>query len=149
MRQLSSSWTLILRIFLPTIWLAFFGTFFLTLMFTNRTDMGSFSTSYFKMGLLAFVVIFLVVFYNTLFRLKRVDADKEFLYVTNYFKNVRYPHADVDKIELSKGFLFHYGTMFLKGKGSFGDKIIFIVSRKRLELFIEDNADLKNWIVEM
>ena len=149
MRQLSSSWTLILRIFLPTIWMAFFGTFFLTLVFSGRTDLGSLSTSYFKMGLLAFIVIFVLVFWKTLFRLKRVDADKEYVYITNYFKNVRYPHADVEKIEQSKGFLFNYATLFLKGKGTFGDQIIFIVSKRRLELLLEDKPELKSWIVEV
>lgn len=149
MRQLSSSWTLILRIFLPTLWIAFFGTFLVTLLISSRKDLGSFSTSYFKMGLLAFIIIFLFVFWKTLFRLKRVDADKEFIFVTNYFKNVRYPHNDIDKIELSKGYLFEYATLVLKGKGTFGDRIMFIVSKKRLELFLEDNPQLKEWIVEM
>lgn len=149
MRQLSSSWTLILKVFVPTLWLAFFGSFLLTLLFSGRADLGSFSTSYFKMGLLAFIIIFLVIFWKTLFRLKRVDADKEYIYVTNYFKNVRYPHADIERMELSKGYLFQYAALFLKGKGTFGNKITFILSRKRLELFLEDNPHLKDWIKEV
>jgi hypothetical protein len=78
-----------------------------------------------------------------------VDADKEFVQVTNYFKHVRYPHIDIERIELSKGFVFSYGVLVLKGKGSFGDRIPFLASRKRVALFIAENPELKDWIVEV
>lgn len=147
-RQLSSSWTLALRIFLPTFWIAFFGTFFLTTLFTDKNQIGQISMNGLRWGLLAFIAIFVLVFWKTVLRLKRIDADKEFIYVTNYFKNIRYPHMDIEKIELSKGIVFNYGTLVLKGKGRFGDRILFIASRKRVEIFIAENPQLAHWIEE-
>lgn len=147
-RQLSSSWTLALRIFLPTFWIAFFGTFFLTTLFTDKNQIGQISMNGLRWGLLAFIAIFVFVFWKTVLRLKRIDADKEFIYVTNYFKNIRYPHMDIEKIELSKGIVFNYGTLVLKGKGRFGDRILFIASRKRVEIFIAENPQLAHWIEE-
>ncbi len=149
MRQLSSSWTLAFRIFFPTLWIAFFGTFLITLFMTDKPLVGPLSTNYLRYGLLVFVAVFIFVFWKTVFRLKRVDADKEYVYVTNYFKSLRYPHVDVEKIEVSKGFVFHYGTLVLKGEGSFGKRIVFLLSQKRLELFILENPHLKDWVEDL
>ena len=147
-RQLSSSWTLGFRIFLPTFWLAFFGTFFLTTLFTDKNQIGQMSMNGLRWGLLAFIGVFLFIFWKTVLRLKRVDADKTHVYVTNYFKNVGYKHEDVEKIELSKGIIFNYGTLVLKGKGVFGNRILFLASRKRVEIFIMENPQLVDWIEE-
>lgn len=148
-RQLSTSWTLALRIFLPTLWLTFFGTFLISVLFTDKSTLGDLPVGALRLGLAIFIAIFLIVFWKTLFQIKRIDADKDYVYITNYFKNVRYPHADVEKIELSKGLIFNYATMFLKGKGTFGDRIVFLASRKRLELFLLENPELGHWLVEV
>lgn len=147
-RQLSSSWTLAFRIFLPTFWLAFFGTFFFATLFTDKNQIGQISMNGLRWGLLVFILVFLFVFWKTVLRLKRIDADKEYVYVTNFFKNIRYLHADVEKIELSKGIVFNYGTLVLKGKGYFGDRILFLASNKRVEIFIAENPQLSHWVEE-
>ena len=147
-RQLSSSWTLGFRIFLPTFWIAFFGTFFLTTLFTDKDQIGQLSMNGLRWGLLVFIVVFMLIFWKTVLRLKRVDADKEHVYVTNYFKNVGYLHQYVEKIELSKGIIFNYGTLVLKEKGRFGKRILFLASRKRVEIFIAENPQLSHWIEE-
>ncbi len=147
-RQLSSSWTLGFRIFLPTFWLAFFGTFFLATLFTDKNQIGEISMNGLRWGLLAFISVFVFVFWKTVLRLKRIDADNESVYVTNFFTNVGYKHQYVEKIELSKGIVFNYGTLVLKDKGQFGDRILFLASRKRIEIFIEENPHLASWIVE-
>ena len=54
-----------------------------------------------------------------------------------------------EKIELSKGIIFHYGTLVLKEKGAFGDRILFLASRKRIEIFITENPHLVSWIEEV
>jgi hypothetical protein len=148
-RQLSTSWTLALRIFLPTLWLTFFGAFLVSVFFTDKSTLGGLPVGSLRIGLALFIAVFLFVFWKTLFQIKRIDADKESVYITNYFKNVRYPHSDVEKIELTKGIVFNYATMFLKGKGTFGDRITFLASRKRLELFLLENPELAHWVVEV
>ena len=147
-RQLSTSWTLALRIFLPTLWVAFFGTFFISVLFTDKSAIGSYPVGSLRLGLGIFIAIFLYVFWKTLFKIKRVDADKDYVYVTNYFKNVRYLHADIEKIETTKGILFNYASLFLKGQGTFGNQIVFLLSKKRLELFLLENPHLGHWLVE-
>ena len=102
-----------------------------------------------RFGLTAFVAIFIFIFWKTVFRLKRIDADNEFVYITNFFKAVRYPHADIEKIELDKGLIFTLGTVVLRGKGRFGQRVLFLCSRRRLEIFLEENPQLKDWLVEI
>jgi hypothetical protein len=148
MRQLSSSWTLAFRIFFPTLWIAFFGTFLISVLFTKKTQLGGLSTSNLGIGLAVFMGIFLLIFYKTVFRLKRVDADKNFVYVTNFFKSVRYKHEYIKKIETSKGILFNFGTLILVEKAAFGDRIPFILSKKRLEIFLSENPELNISIEE-
>jgi hypothetical protein len=146
--QLSSSLTLGLRIFLPTLWIAFFGTCFIALNFTGNTFVGISSLFSLRVGLGVFIAIFLFVFWKTVFRLKRIDADSESVFITNYFTSVRYPHADVEKIEISKGLVFDIGTLVLKGKGKFGQRVLFVASRKRIEIFLEKNPQIQDWLVE-
>ena len=141
-RQLSTSWTLALRIFLPTFWIAFFGTFFIVTLLTDKNQVGDMSMNGLRWGLLVFITVFALIFWKTVLRLKRIDGDNEAVFVTNYFKNVRYPHADVERIELSKGLVFNYGTLVLKGKGTFGDRILFVASRRRVEIFIAENPNV-------
>ena len=147
-RQLSSNFTMMFRIFLPTLWISFFGTFWLATLLSHSENTGPFPTSGLRLGLTIFFFVFLLIFWKTVFRLKRVDADGEFVYVTNFLKSVRYPHQDVDKIEIEKGFVFMFGTLVLKGKGRFGDRILFLLSRRRLELFLSENPQLADWLVE-
>ncbi len=79
----------------------------------------------------------------------RIDATSEHVYVTNFFKNVRYKHEYVEKIEVSKGILFHFGTLVLKEKATFGKRIPFLASKRRIDIFFEENPTLKHWLVEL
>jgi hypothetical protein len=149
MRQLSSNWTMAFGIFFPTLWLAFFGTFLIAIVLTDKDAVGTWSINSLRFGLAAFVGIFVFIFWKTLFRLKRIDADNEFVYVTNFFKAVRYPHADVEKIEVDKGLIFTFGTVVLRGEGRFGKRLLFLCSRRRLEVFTDENPELKEKVMDM
>jgi hypothetical protein len=149
MRQLSSNWTMAFGIFFPTLWLAFFGTFLIAIVLTDKDTIGTWSIDSLRFGLAAFVGIFVLLFWKTLFRLKRIDADNEFMYVTNFFKAVRYPHADVEKIEVDKGLMFTFGTVVLRGEGRFGKRLLFLCSRRRLDIFTDENPELKDKVLDM
>ena len=140
--QLSSNWTLLFKIFIPTLWLAFFGTFLIAVLQAEKTAKDT-SVNYLLYGLILLVGIFLIVFRYTLFRLKRIDTDETHFYVSNYFKAARYPFIDIESISVTKGILFSYGTLKLKGKGIFGDKIPFLASKPRVEVFKLVNPNLK------
>ena len=149
MRQLSSNWTMVFRIFIPTLWLAFFGTFLISVLLSDKTSVGAVSLTSLKVGLTLFVALFAFIFWKTVFRLKRIDADGSFFYITNFFNAVSYPHVDIEKIELSKGIAFTFGTLVLKGSGRFGSRILFLCSRQRLAMFIAENPKLMDLVVEM
>jgi hypothetical protein len=149
MRQLSSNWTMAFGIFFPTLWLAFFGTFLIAIVLTDKDTIGTWSMNSLRFGLATFVGIFVFIFWKTLFRLKRIDADNEFVYVTNFFKAVRYPHDDVEKIEIDKGLMFTFGTVVLRGEGRFGKRLLFLCSRRRLDIFTDENPELKDKVVDI
>ena len=148
MRQLSSNWTMAFSIFFPTLWIAFFGTFLIAILLTDKAEVGAWSIGSLRVGLAIFIATFIFIFWKTLFRLKRVDADNEFVYVTNFFKAVRYPHAEIEKIEVDKGLIFTFGTVVLHGKGRFGQRILFLCSRRRFDVFLEENPQIQSWLVE-
>jgi hypothetical protein len=146
-RQLSSGWTLAIRIFFPTLWIAFFGSFLLAVWFSNSNTIGAIPVNGLRIGVTLFFALFLFIFYKTIFRLKRVDADSEYVYITNYLKTVRYKHEFVKGIKLSKGILFNYATLELTGKATFGDRILFLLSKKRLDIFLNENPQLRGWVL--
>lgn len=142
--QLSSNWTLLFRLFIPTLWFAFFGTFLIAVLRADKSQTDT-SVNYLLYGLIFFVLAFLIIFRYTLFRLKRIDTDETHIYVSNYFKSARYLFRDIESITVSKGILFNYGTLNLRGSGIFGDKIIFLASAPRLEVFrlMNENVDIR------
>ena len=148
MRQLSSNWTMAFSIFFPTLWIAFFGTFLIAIILTDKSAVGTWSINSLRFGLTVFVGLFIFIFWKTLFRLKRVDADNTSVYITNFFKAVKYPHADIEKIEVDKGLIFTFGTVVLRGKGRFGQRVLFLCSSRRLEVFLEENPEIQKWLVE-
>ena len=85
----------------------------------------------------------------TLMRLKRIEVGQEGVYVTNYFKNVRYPFSEIDGITTTSLVLFSVGTLHLKGKGSFGKSITFIPSPSRFYAFFEENPGLKERLLKV
>ncbi len=142
--QLSSNWTLLFRLFIPTLWFAFFGTFLIAVLRADKSQTDT-SVNYLLYGLIFFVFAFLIIFRYTLFRLKRIDTDETHIYVSNYFKSARYLFRDIESITVSKGILFNYGTLNLRGRGIFGNKIIFLASSPRLEVFrlMNENIDIR------
>ena len=86
-QRISSNWTLFLKIFLPTFWFVFYGAIVIALFVASENQM-AISMSM-KIGVLVFYLSGSLVLYYTFMDLKRVEYDKDFLYVTNYFKTVR------------------------------------------------------------
>ena len=135
MQRVSSNLTLIFRIFIPTFWIVFFGAFTIAVFLLDRPYYGGIPGLTFKIGAVVFYLSGLLSFYLTLFQLKRVELSKEQVYVTNYFKHIKYPFEEVEKIEESDIGVLKTATIFLKGKGSFGSTLTFIVNRKLYNQF--------------
>ncbi len=135
MQQISSNLTLFLKIFLPTFWLVFFGLFTIG-SFVKDIYIGPFLPGAFRMGCLGFFLVGLVILYFTLMQLKRVDMDGQFMYVSNYFKTVRYPYSAIAKIVEKDFLLFHSVHVHFREAGQFGKKVVFISRDKRLNRFL-------------
>lgn len=147
MINLSSNFTLMFKIFLPTLWLAFFGAAIMAFLFADISAFEHLPIFVIRSSLLLFLLGGIVFFYFTFFRLKRVEADKEFLYITNYFKTARYPFHNVEKIEEVGILLFPIMKVYLKKGGVFGTKIPFIASKKRMLMFIEKFPNIAKDII--
>jgi len=101
---LSSSLTLVLRIFVPVFWAVLFGCLS---FFSWVTEDGDLPISYpnaFRIAVSALWLVGLAIIGWKFIRLKRVEWDGNFLYVTDYFKTIRCHPADL-QIKQTKGSL--------------------------------------------
>lgn len=141
-RQISSSLTFIFRLFVPAFWLSFFGAAAIASLFSEKLAIPGYSPLATRLALWALLGSTIFVFWKTFWRLHRIDADAEHVFVTNFFKTARYKWVDVEKIELpiSKGFAT--STLVLKGAGIFGQNISFLISKNKLKAFLTEQPQL-------
>ncbi len=142
MHRISSNLTLFLKIFLPTLWVAFFGAFTLAIVLSNVEQFPLFNFFYFKLGLAAFFLTGCTLFYFTFFQLKRVELDKQYLYASNYFKTYRYSYDSIEKITERDLGIFHLVKTHLKEPGKFGKRITFILDEAMLNDFLEKTPEV-------
>lgn len=135
MNQLSSSWTMPIKLFVP----AFFGgilvTFFYVVWIYN-IEANHLSTL--RIVSLVLLLLGILIYWQWIKPLKRIDADNEYIYVTNYFKTLKYTIGSVEKIELNES--GKRGRLFLKEKGSFGKKIAFMSSKPRVDNYLNSHT---------
>ena len=148
MERISSNGTLFLKFFLPVFWIVFFGAFTIASLFFKFSHVGNIPALHFRIGVIIFYLSGVLMFLFTLMRLVRVEAHPEFIYVTNYFKHIRYPIDSVDTLEISRFAFFNVGVLRLKEKGVLGKKLNFIPSTLRLNQFWEQNPNLKSQLLE-
>ena len=148
MERISSNLTLVYKIVLPVFWLVLVGGTTVAILLANFAGVGNTSALTVK-GVMLFIfasgTLFLAL---TLMRLKRVEVGPEGIYVTNYFKNVRYPFSEVESITATSLLIFSVATLHLKGKGSFGQHLPFIPSPSRFYAFFEENPELKERLLK-
>jgi hypothetical protein len=149
MIQVSSGWTLAFRLFLPTLWISIFGALFIASFTLHQPYIGTYPANNVRLGLFVFICVFCFLFYKTVMQLKRVELNEDSIFITNYFTNVRYPIVDLKKLELSKGILFDYVSIQLLGKGIFGNRMKFLLSKKRMQKYLENNPDFIHYITNI
>lgn len=141
MKRLSSSVTLLLKLFFPVFWAVFFGSFVVALLlFEGHNPM--INSKYFKIGILFFYLLGLIIIYFTFWKLRRVEVSSDYFYVTDYFKTVRIPFPLVHKISELNFILFSTMTIHLKQKGYFGKKITLVQSKQKVDDFLRARTDL-------
>jgi len=142
MKRLSANATLFLKIFLPTFWSIFFGALVLAFLIADYQGPAYIKSGSFKIGLVAFYLFGLLAFYLTLWKLKRVEIDNLFLYVTDYFKTARYPFHNIEEIKSNVYPFFNLGIITLAQPGIFGRKIYFIHKKEAFERVIIQTPEL-------
>ena len=115
--RLSSNWTLILKVFIPITWFTFFLSFLLSSWIANPIEVPQITSFNFRIGLIVFILGGILFFWFTFFRLKRVDANAEFIFVSNYFKTYRYTIESIESFVIYDHLLFKGIHILLKEKG--------------------------------
>ena len=135
-----------LKLFIPIFWIVFFGAFVVAAYTANSIEAPQIANSTFRLQSTIFVLVGIVFFALTFFRLKRVDADDKYIYISNYFKTYRYPTDTIESIVIYNHLILKAAHLRFKGKSSFGKKVIFIPFIENLKEFAEKHdVSLKNY----
>ncbi len=142
MQRLSSNLTLFFKLTIPVGWFSFFGLFTLVIFLADTTDKPLLASQYFRLGFLAFFLIFLALIYFTIFQLKRVEQEDGFIFVTDYFRTIKFPIENINKVSTMNLGLFKVVWFHLKSKGIFGKRIPFLAKKTNFKSFEANNQVL-------
>jgi hypothetical protein len=142
MQRISSNFTLFFKIFIPVFWTVFYGAFTITLLFADPGDLGYLSRGLIPYSNLGFYLATLLIIYLTLWKLKRVELDAEYFYVTNYFKTFRYTYHSIAEIRTTSLLVFQIMTIEFNKPSSFGNRVHFILEPRLLKDFNENNPEV-------
>lgn len=143
MERVSTNATLFYRLFFPIFWIVFFGAFTIAVFVANRPMYGEIPGNYLRLGSAFFYLSGVVILYFTLMKLKRVEMDDQFVFITNYLRHFRYPWHNIESIEEHNFLFLRLVTLTFKTPGSFGKKIIFAASNQLYTGFLNSHPDLK------
>ena len=142
MQQVSSNLTLPFKLFIPIFWLVFFGLLTISAWVVSPETGGALASMNLRLAITAIFLTGAGVLYLTLLRLKRVEMDQEFVFVTNYFKSVRYPWSHIERLVQQQFLFFPIVYIHLKEPGSFGRRLVFLGSRSRWRIFLEEYPEI-------
>ncbi len=148
MQNVSSQLTLFWKFLVPVFWLSFFLT--LTLGFTfSEVSVTGVPRSY--VIILGFVTLALglILFLMTLLRLKRVEMDEHFIYVSNYIKWYKYPYHNVASMTERDLVLLKLVFIKFKEPGNFGKSVFFLANHRALNAFLEENPEVAGSLREV
>lgn len=133
---LSSNYTLFWRIFLPIFSTVFLIGLLVAFYLTEEDEMVMplVPLSWARTGIVLVLAAWIFLLYRTLWRLKRVDADGRFVYITNYWTTVRYPWEDIACFQMKNTRGTGTWRLELKAKGRFGQVIYFFPSAQTAHL---------------
>ena len=142
MQRVSSQFTIVLRIVIPTVWFTTILSIVILLGWAVRGKAGLFANPFIWIGLLLILISGYALIKFFLWRFYRVDLDRQYVYVSNYFKTYRYPYSEIESIANSKTLPGRVFLITLKSKGSFGNKIYFLAAQILWQDFLKENPGL-------
>lgn len=141
MQRISSNLTFLFKLFIPVFWTTFYGLFTFVVLFTQDSALQLFQSDLLRYSNLLFFLSTLLIMYLTIFQLKRVELSAEGVYITNYFKNIRYSYDSVESIGYRNYYFFKLGFIRLHQKGYFGKKVVFLLKKGYLEDFMKKHPE--------
>jgi hypothetical protein len=140
-RELSSKQTFLLKIILPVFIIIIFAASFLMLLISSRR------TEFLPLIIMfpVLLVVSLLAMRLTLMKYKKVSIDEQFLYVSNYRKEITIPVSDIADVTEVKWFRTRPITIHLKNDSQFGRKIVFTPKLNGFRIFADNPfvAELK------
>ncbi|HMW39524.1 MAG: hypothetical protein K1X68_12870 [Saprospiraceae bacterium] len=137
MTRISSAATLFFAVFLPVFWLVFFGSLTAGLFLVNIEDLDGTFFQFMRWIFLALFVLFAILIYRTILKLRRIDADEQYIYVSNYLRTIRIPYTQIDSLQSKSLSIRLLGKINLSHKGYFGSSITFICDEQKYLLLEE------------
>lgn len=141
MQQVSSNLTLLLRIFIPVLFTVFFGAMTVYLWVDQRGYYGNVSGTTVRLVFTAFFIGMLAVFLLTVWRLRRVEMSREWVYVTDFFRQARYPWSNISAVTETSIGIGRIVRVRFHAPGSFGESALFLASGSRWRLFKEEHPE--------
>ena len=142
MQRVSTNLTLVYKFFIPIFWIVLFGSITAVVFLSPSPAYGRIPGNQFRIGMMIFFLSGVLVLGLTFMRLKRVEMDDHFVYVTNYFKHYRYPYHNIENLHEISFFFFKIVTISLKEPGSFGEKMTFVASNRLYLGFWKNRREL-------
>lgn len=128
MQRVSSNLTLVLKVFVPTLWITFFGLMTVAVLFAGE-DNFFFAQTHIKLIFLVSFLVFLALIYFTVMRLLRVEFGEGVFTASNYFKTLQYTFDDIDDIIEYDMLIKKLVRIKMKGKTQYGSSIYFLASQ--------------------
>ena len=145
--RVSSNLTLVLKIFFPTLWIAFFGLLTLAIFFSSGEENLLFGDWTFKLSVLGFFLLFLVFIYFTIMKLLRVEFKEDAFSVSNYFQTYQYQYEDIEEIKEYDILIKTIVCIKMKGLTKHGQNIYFLKSKAWYNGFVKNNPHIFEHLV--
>lgn len=142
MKRLSSNLTLVFKIFIPLVYMVFFGSFLIGSLLVSVNDAPLIGSNIFRLAFAGIFILFLGLMYLSVGRLKRVDGDETGLYISNYIKTYKYSWDDIKEVKVQHYGLFRTMKVHFKAKSSFGNKITFLAAPELIKEFILNHPSI-------
>ena len=146
--RVSSSLTLFFKIFFPTFWSVFFGSFLILILFFGEQLGYAFTRIEVKAGFVVVFAGFFFLMYFTVMRLKRIELTHESFYVTNYFRTYRYTFDSLADVRVTDFIVGKILTLEFNSKAAFGKKVFCILRGSVWESFLATHPEVFSHLLE-
>ena len=138
MTQVSSNLTLFYRLFVPVFFVVFAGALVGFLWLNPGEYYGNVRGSTLRLAATAAFVAVVLALLASVWRLRRVEMSREWVYVTDYFRQARYPWSNVARVAETPLGLVRIVRVVFHEPGSFGRSATFVASASRWRLFKDE-----------